>query len=1421
DIEVSVDSVIYPVDATYLAGQHLNFMVSYQEAMSVSGTPRLELTVGTDTRYADYVSGTNPLLFRYVAQAGDNDSDGVVLNSEIDLNGGAILDNAGNDGDLTVGAAGLTAVLVDTQAPSVTSVTLPANGAYIAGQNLDFTVNYDEAVIANGSMPRLALTIGSTLRHADYISGSGTNVLLFRHTVLAGDIDSDGISLNPALDLNGGTLRDAGGNNAGISLGAIGSLAAVLVDAQAPSITSVTLPADNIYLSGENLDFTVNYDEAVTVNTAGGTPRLALTVGSTTRFATYTAGSGTNALLFRYTAQNGDNDNDGIALNTTLDVNGGSVRDGAGNDAGTGLGTIGSLAGVLVDTQAPSVDSVTLPADDSYREGQNLDFTVNFDETLTVNTAGGTPRLELTVGATTRYADYVGGSGSAALLFRYTVQAGDNDGDGIALNATLQPNGGTLRDVASNDAATDLGTLGSLAGVLVDTQTPSIVSVSLPANAIYTTDQDLDFTVNYDENITVDTAGGAPRLALTIGAATQYAGYVSGSGTSALLFRYTVQDGDSDGDGIELNATLDANGGTLRDTAGNDAGTDLGANDLSGVLVDALDTDGDGVSDVQEGIDGTDPNDPDDYLDDTAPVVTAPADLVIDATGLYTPVTLRQLLGLAPAATDEEVQQAQAALATDNIDGADCCNTQAQGLENDRILLQPGQTQIVWQGSDRKGNNGQAAQNVNVRPLVSVGKDQTGVEGGSVDFRVILNGLSPFYPLEVPFVIDTTQSSTDNTDHDLIDGTVIFNAGETVALVTINLADDMLPEGDETLVVRLDDLTDNSEDLAGGYNPSDINDINSGAVTQQTITITESNVAPDVALNMQQNAVNVALVANNGGDVTVTANVTDPNAGETHSYDWSGTDSQLTDTDGDVTDATFVFDPALLSAGVHTVQVSVTDSGSATVTRLLHFSVVAEAPVLDPLDDTDGDGVDDVTEGIADSDSDGIPDYRDNIAAGNVLPETTDVTDAYLVECEPGVRCRLGSNALPGDGVRISAEDLPADSLYTNIGGLFDFEIHDLPVTGQSTRVVIPQIAAIPADAAYRKFADDQWFTFAEDASNALHSAQGEAGFCPPPGDASWEPGLVEGYLCVQLTLEDGGANDTDGQANGSIADPGGVGQPVAVTPPSSSWTISGSTRGGGGALGLPAGLALLLLVLMRNGRRAATLCGLLAALLASAAQAQESETPAAEEAAVESMEDTGETSSRWQRLLDSFAEKGYLTLGLYQAEGDQSRGDFVGGMANDGVTLTVQGYDVSRTAYQLSLGYRYRPGMAVEFGYLDLGDVDFAFTATAANAAVLSEALSQNLPISSDGWLLSHRFDYMFGDWRASGDVGLYFWDGKASINDPTINTGIKDGTDPLIGLQVAYPLADGLELAVQYRRILFDDQSVSLWGGALSWSF
>jgi hypothetical protein len=85
-------------------------------------------------------------------------------------------------------------------------------------------------------------------RFATYSSGSGTNTLSFQYTVQVGDISADLDQLSSsALTLNGGTIADAAGNNAILTLaapGATGSLAAnaqLVIDGIAPGAPSFAL----------------------------------------------------------------------------------------------------------------------------------------------------------------------------------------------------------------------------------------------------------------------------------------------------------------------------------------------------------------------------------------------------------------------------------------------------------------------------------------------------------------------------------------------------------------------------------------------------------------------------------------------------------------------------------------------------------------------------------------------------------------------------------------------------------------------------------------------------------------------------------------------------------------------------------------------------------------------------------------------------------------------------------------------------------------------------------------------------------------------------------------------------------------------------------------------------------------------------
>ena len=129
-----------------------------------------------------------------------------------------------------------------------------------------------------------------------------------------------------------------------------------------------------------------------------------------------------------------------------------------------------------LDTTAPNITAVSGPANATYTSGQNLEFTVSFDETVTVTTGGGTPSLTLTIGSTTRYATYYSASNATTLRFHYTIQSSDIDSDGIAVITPLSCNGGTIQDIAGNNAVLNLIGIGDMTGVLVSNVAPTVTT---------------------------------------------------------------------------------------------------------------------------------------------------------------------------------------------------------------------------------------------------------------------------------------------------------------------------------------------------------------------------------------------------------------------------------------------------------------------------------------------------------------------------------------------------------------------------------------------------------------------------------------------------------------------------------------------------------------------------------------------------------------------------------------------------------------------------------------------------------------------------------------------------------------------------------------------------------------------------------
>ncbi|HLT92040.1 MAG TPA: hypothetical protein VKZ85_13990, partial [Woeseiaceae bacterium] len=559
---------------------------------------------------------------------------------------------------------------------------------------------------------------------------------------------------------------------------------------------------------------------------------------------------------------------------------------------------------------------------------------------------------------------------------------------------------------------------------------------------------------------------------------------------------------DSDGDGISdfdeaaSGLTDPANADTDGDAMPDGWELDNGLDPVDGADGD-VDTDGDGATNLEEFQAGGDPQ-----RDDIPPELVTPPDIAVDATG---------------ALTDVAIGSASAA---DGKDG------EVPVIPDSTGPFPPGPNVVTWSATDAAGNRAEAVQRVDVTPRVDFGVARTVPEGVLVQVPVQLNGAAVEYPVTVPYTISGTAGNPG--DHDAEDGVVVIDSG-VAGSIPVSIVEDREFENDETVIVTMG-TPDNAVP---------------GEQVVHVLTISEPNAAPEVAIRIEQDGRPVTTAFTGGGLLAITAEVRD-NPGDLHSFDWTTSDSSLFDP-ATAGDAGYLIDPSMLPAGFHRLRVLVADDATppalTTIDTLLRIET--GAPQLSDTEDTDGDGIMDATEGYADSDGDRVPDYLDDLPNANMLRLAD---DGRILETNPGLGLRLGETAFAGGHILagIAEELVQQDIEYGYPDGLIDFEVTGL-ATGGTAEIVLPLRHPVSAAADWRKFIDGTWQNFAASEPDAIASAPGAGGACPPPGSEEYGE-LTPGDLCLQLTLTDGGPNDADGLANTIVRDPGGLAVPIAAS---------------------------------------------------------------------------------------------------------------------------------------------------------------------------------------------------------------------------------------------------------------------------------
>ena len=486
----------------------------------------LALDESSGSRNARYISGsgTNTLTFRYTVQEGDVDEDGIMVSfpvgQDVKATGTEVSYNPhpAGDGVVLQSEAFLyhkvdgSLLGADETPPTVSEVRFasePGPGSdetYAGGDRVGVEVVLGEAVTVTGE-PQIQILVGAKSRQAVYESGTSApdapatydTVVSFWYTVQEEEQDEDGISISGnSITRTGGTIRDEAGNDANLNHEAVSDDSGHKVDA--PDVTSPTIEkiefsdsldlqgGDDTYGAGDWLGVLVTFDEEVVVT---GAPRMGIEIGDNVRQAEawhlpdFLALSEeekaipVRVVFFGYTVQEGEGDDDGISVaEDSITLNRGTIQDEAGNNAELTHEALADDPGHKVDAPdvtGPTVSAVSITSDPgsdgTYGSGSEIEITVTFDEAVVVT---GSPQLELdmygSADPTARQTAYDSDESSgAAMVFTYTVVAGDKASDGLEIPANaLTLNSGTIQDGAGNNADLTLAQHGPDADHLVD-----------------------------------------------------------------------------------------------------------------------------------------------------------------------------------------------------------------------------------------------------------------------------------------------------------------------------------------------------------------------------------------------------------------------------------------------------------------------------------------------------------------------------------------------------------------------------------------------------------------------------------------------------------------------------------------------------------------------------------------------------------------------------------------------------------------------------------------------------------------------------------------------------------------------------------------------------------------------------------------
>ncbi len=598
-------------DATYAESDVITVTATFDKPASVDtigGTPTIIINVGNNGRDIDYTSidSTNRILtFSYTVVAGDSDQDGVSINADsISLGGGTIKDQVTDENaDITHDALADQSGHLVNKIPTIvsggvaiTSTPHATSDTYGFEETISVVVTFDSNVVVDTTDGTPTVTmefskdgVAAGTRNLSYASGTGTTTLVFEYVVRANDIDDDGLAMDAdQLTLNGGTIKhsttgkDANLDHARPETDGVFSDHKIDGAQGAPGAKLSTMSLTDITLSPTFEAGTTDY-----VGTAAA--------GTTRTTVSAAVESGTTATISPADADD-QTDEHQVDISHGVEI---TIAASATNQLDTTYSVVVSLGAAAVQSVAISSDPGT---DATYAQGDVVTVAATFDHPASVETAGGTPYIQISVGGNDRNADYTSIDATNRILtFAYTVVAGDSDQDGVSIGANaVSLNGGTIKDQATGEnAQITHNAVADQSSHLVN-KIPNIVpggvevmSTPQATSNTYGFEETVSVAVTFDSKVVVDTTNGTPTVTMAfsqggVGAGSRNLSYTSGTGTATLVFEYVVRIEDADDDGLVIIANkLALKGGDIEhSTTGQDANLDHATPGSDGVFSD-------------------------------------------------------------------------------------------------------------------------------------------------------------------------------------------------------------------------------------------------------------------------------------------------------------------------------------------------------------------------------------------------------------------------------------------------------------------------------------------------------------------------------------------------------------------------------------------------------------------------------------------------------------------------------------------------------------------------------------------------------------------------------------------------------------------------------------------------------------------